>query len=60
MNKYLYLSNLPIQRRYLNVSLYDPRLREDIYLPDFRRSLAGFDPVDMVHGKFCRTEGWDC
>jgi asparagine synthase (glutamine-hydrolysing) len=59
MNKYVYLSDLPIQRRYLNVTLYDVRLRDDIYLPDFRRSLADFDPVDLVQDNYRRTEGWD-
>ena len=59
MNKYVYLSGLPIQRRYLNVNLYDVRLRENIYRPDFRRSLADFDPVDMVQDNYRRTEGWD-
>jgi asparagine synthase (glutamine-hydrolysing) len=59
MDKYVYLSGLPIQRRYLNVNLYDVRLREDIYLPDFRSILAGFDPVDVVQENYRRTEGWD-
>ncbi|HYR88918.1 MAG TPA: asparagine synthase (glutamine-hydrolyzing) [Terriglobia bacterium] len=59
MDKYVYLSGLPIQRRYLNVNLYDVRLREDIYRPDFRRSLADFDPVDVVQDNYRRTEGWD-
>ena len=59
MDKYVYLSDLPIQRRYLNVNLYDPRLRQSIYDPDFRRYLADFDPVDVVQDKFRQTEHWD-
>ena len=59
MDKYVYLSGLPIQRRYLNVNLYDVRLREDIYLPAFRNLLAGFDAVDVVQENYRRTEGWD-
>jgi asparagine synthase (glutamine-hydrolysing) len=59
MDKYVYLSDLPLQRRYLNVNLYDPRLRQHIYDPDFRRSLADFDPVDVIQDKFRQTEHWD-
>ncbi len=56
MDKYIYLSGLPIQRRYLNVNLYDVRLREEIYDPQFRCELGDFDPVDAVEESYRRTE----
>jgi asparagine synthase (glutamine-hydrolysing) len=59
IDKYIYLSDLPIQRRYLNVNLFDIRLRQNIYHPDFRHSLSGFDPVDAIYPVYQRTEGWD-
>jgi asparagine synthase (glutamine-hydrolysing) len=59
IDKYIFLSDLPVQRRYLNVNLFDVRLRQNIYDPDFRHTLAGFDAVDAIQPVYQRTEGWD-
>jgi asparagine synthase (glutamine-hydrolysing) len=45
IGKYTYLSELPLERRYLNVNLYDIRLRERLYTKGFRRELNDFDPL---------------
>jgi asparagine synthase (glutamine-hydrolysing) len=59
MDKYIYLSGLPIEQRYLNVNLYDVRLREDIYNSDFRGLLGDFDPIAAVGDVYRRSEGWE-
>jgi asparagine synthase (glutamine-hydrolysing) len=59
MDKYVYLSDLPLERRYLNVALYDPRLKDSLYNRDFRRSLEGFDPVDLLQSRYQTTQQAD-
>jgi asparagine synthase (glutamine-hydrolysing) len=54
IGKYTYLSRLPLERRYLNVNLYDPRVRDGLYSRDFRESLGSFDsvePLKDIYGK---------
>jgi asparagine synthase (glutamine-hydrolysing) len=59
MSKYLHLSTLPLERRYLNVHLYDIRLREGLYHEEFRRKLNGYDPLDSLQEIYRQTKGWD-
>jgi asparagine synthase (glutamine-hydrolysing) len=59
MDKYVYLSDFPLNRRYLNVNLYDVRLRQSLYHPDFQRTLEGHDPVDVVQQNYRETQDWD-
>jgi asparagine synthase (glutamine-hydrolysing) len=59
MNKYLHLSTLALERRYLNVHLYDIRLREHLYHHEFRRALNGYDPLDSIEEIYRQTDGWD-
>jgi asparagine synthase (glutamine-hydrolysing) len=59
MDKYLYLSTLPLEQRYLNAHLYDRRLREVIYHEDFRGSLNGFDPLESLQPTYRQSASWD-
>jgi asparagine synthase (glutamine-hydrolysing) len=59
MGKYLHLSTLALEQRYLNVHLFDIRLREQLYHPDYRRALQGYDPIETIRDIYRRTEGWD-
>jgi asparagine synthase (glutamine-hydrolysing) len=59
LHKYARLAQLPLERRYLNVHLYDPALRRWIYTAEFRRRIAGFDPVSRLEPYFERTAGRD-
>jgi asparagine synthase (glutamine-hydrolysing) len=52
MGKYTYLSGLPLERRYLNVKLYDIRLRDVLYTQDFRRLLNDFDPLGEIENVY--------
>jgi asparagine synthase (glutamine-hydrolysing) len=59
IGKYTYLSGLPLERRYLNVNLYDPRLRQGLYSKGFRESLGTFDSVDQLKGIYGNTGSSD-
>jgi asparagine synthase (glutamine-hydrolysing) len=59
VRKYAQLARLPLDRRYLNVHLYDPALRASIYTPEFQSRLAAFDPADRLRPYYRRTETWD-
>jgi asparagine synthase (glutamine-hydrolysing) len=59
MNKYLHLSTLALERRYLNVHLYDIRIRDHLYHHGFRQALNGYDPLDTIEEIYRQTDGWD-
>jgi len=59
LEKYLHLSNLPIHQRYLNVNLFDLRLREQLYHPDYKRMLNGFDALNVIQDHYRKTESLD-
>jgi asparagine synthase (glutamine-hydrolysing) len=59
IDKYLYLSRQPLERRYLNVHLYDDRARHALYSRDFNRELGSFDPrrtLEALHQKAAGTD----
>jgi asparagine synthase (glutamine-hydrolysing) len=43
IDKYLYLSTQPLERRYLGVHLYDDRAQSQLYSSEFRARLGTFD-----------------
>jgi asparagine synthase (glutamine-hydrolysing) len=54
IDKYLHLSTQPLEHRYLNVHLYDERVRAGLYSGDFRARLGAFDPrhtLEVLHRK---------
>jgi asparagine synthase (glutamine-hydrolysing) len=59
VDKYLYLSQQPLARRYLNVHLYDDRERTAIYSPDFQHQLGHFDPRLILEALHRQGAGWD-
>src|SRR5262249_46534441 len=59
LKKYLFLSNFPVEKRYLGVHLYDIRERDRLYSKAFQKTLNGFHPFDPVEPIWRRTQGWD-
>ena len=59
LDKYLHLSTQPLEQRYLGVHLYDARLRDAVYTPDFRQQLGRTDPRDSLAAVYRKTAGWD-
>jgi asparagine synthase (glutamine-hydrolysing) len=59
LQKYLALARAPLNRRYLNVHLYDMRERQRIYTPDFAAQLRSIDPLDSIRGVYEHTRDWD-
>jgi asparagine synthase (glutamine-hydrolysing) len=58
LDKYLTLAAQPLEQRYLNVHLYDPRLRRALYTTDF--AAAGHqDPFEPIAGIYEHTRHWD-
>jgi asparagine synthase (glutamine-hydrolysing) len=59
IDKYLYLSRQPLDRRYLNVHLYDDRVRASLYSKQFVHQLGTFDPRSILEELHRRREGSD-
>jgi asparagine synthase (glutamine-hydrolysing) len=59
LGKYVDLTTRPLSRRYLNVHLYDVRLRDRIYSPGFRQLLGAHDPVDALAPLYASTAPLD-
>jgi asparagine synthase (glutamine-hydrolysing) len=57
-DKYLTLAGKPLEERYLNVHLYDVRLRRSLYAPDFAAAVHA-DPFEPIAGIYEHTQNWD-
>lgn len=57
-DKYLALAGQPLEQRYLNVHLYDVRLRHTLYSADFK-AVAHRDPCEPISHIYEHTRGWD-
>jgi asparagine synthase (glutamine-hydrolysing) len=59
IDRYVYWSTLPLERRYLGVHLYDDRIRGPLYSAELVHRLGGFDPRGTLEELHKRTAGWD-
>jgi len=59
IEKYIHLSTLPLEERYLNVNLYDMRLKNELYHPDFRQALGPFDALGVAKEIYRKTTSSD-
>lgn len=59
LDKYVFLAGQPLERRYLNVRLYDHRQRTWLYDSAFMAAVGQDAPLAKVEGIFRRTDGWD-
>jgi asparagine synthase (glutamine-hydrolysing) len=57
LSKYLHLAGEPLERRYLNVRLYDIRLRRTLYSTEFAESLQS-DPLEPLLQLTQKTRSW--
>jgi asparagine synthase (glutamine-hydrolysing) len=59
LEKYLRLAQDPVDRRYLNVHLYDLRQRGQLYAGEFAAALQSVDAFDSIGALYTRTRDWD-
>ena len=57
-DKYLALAAQPLEQRYLNVHLYDVRLRGTLYTKDFSNAVHA-DPFEPIADIYSHTRQWD-
>ncbi len=55
--KYLRLSELPLEKRYLGVSMYDPWQRDRLFSDDFKAGLGDFEGDDLILPYYQKTRG---
>jgi len=55
--KYLRLSELPLEKRYLGVSMFDPWQRDRLFSDDFKVGLGGFEGDDLIEPYYQKTRG---
>ena len=53
------MSGQPVERRYLNVHLYDDRVRSALYTGDFLRQLGAYDPRAILETLHRQAAGAD-
>ena len=56
--KYAALSKLPLEQRYLGVSLYETNEKDILYTDGFRSELAGTSPLDTIDTIYTQTCNW--
>jgi asparagine synthase (glutamine-hydrolysing) len=59
LDKYLFLSDRPLETRFLNTPLYDPRLPTRLYSPRFIDQLDGVDPLASIAPYYEKSRSWD-
>ena len=55
--KYLRLSELPLEKRYLGVSLYEPWQRDRLLSDDFKAGSGGFEAYEIIQPYYQKTRG---
>ena len=59
LRKYVRLSCAPLDKRYLGVSLYDISGKEGLYTEEFRRTLDGYNGVDVIRPYYEESRDMD-
>jgi asparagine synthase (glutamine-hydrolysing) len=59
LDKYVYLSHLPVEQRFLNTPLHDRRVQRALYTPEFDEIARGGDVLSAIKQLYAQGAEWD-